>query len=53
MQIGLAISFTVVLYARIAPRLGLALKNFIDAGVGVFDVDYRGEVDVVLFNHGV
>ena len=39
-------------YARIAPRSGLALKNFIDVGAGVVDYDYRGPVGVVLFNHG-
>lgn len=38
-------------YARVAPRSGLALKNFIDVGAGVIDEDYRGEVGVVLFNH--
>ena len=49
---GLAISFPAGLYARIAPRSGLALKKFIDVGAGVVDSDYRGEVGVVLFNHG-
>lgn len=39
-------------YARIAPRSGLAVKNFIDTGAGVVDEDYRGSVGVVLFNHG-
>ncbi|KAJ8683907.1 hypothetical protein QAD02_019699 [Eretmocerus hayati] len=38
-------------YGRVAPRSGLALKNFIDVGAGVVDADYRGEVGVVLFNH--
>ena len=38
-------------YARIAPRSGLALKNFIDVGAGVVDYDYRGNVGVILFNH--
>ena len=52
MQTRLAISFPVGLYARIAPRSGLALKRFIDVGLGVVDSDYRGEVGVVLFNHG-
>lgn len=28
-------------YGRIAPRSGLALKNFIDVGAGVIDADYR------------
>ena len=49
---GLSISFPAGLYAMIAPRSGLALKKFIDVGAGVVDVDYRGEVGVVLFNHG-
>ena len=49
---GLSISFPAGLYARIAPRSGLALKKFIDVGAGVVDSDYRGEVGVVLFNHG-
>ena len=38
-------------YARIAPRSGLAIRNFINVGVGVVDSDYRGEIKVVLFNH--
>ena len=52
MQTGLAISFPAGLYARIAPRSRLALKKFIDVGAGVLDSDYRGDVGVVLFNHG-
>lgn len=28
------------------------MKNFIDTGAGVVDYDYRGNVGVVLFNHG-
>ena len=39
-------------YGRIAPRSGLATKFFIDVGAGVIDYDYRGTVDVVLFNFG-
>lgn len=35
---------------RVAPRSGLASKNFIDTGAGVIDADYRGEVKVLLFN---
>lgn len=34
----------------LAPRSGLAAKNFIDVGAGVIDSDYRGEVKVLLFN---
>ena len=47
----LSISFLAGIYARIAPRSGLALKKFIDVGAGVVDSNYRGEVGVVLFNH--
>lgn len=47
----LAIAIPPNTYARIAPRSGLALKNFIDTGAGVVDYDYRGPVGVVLFNH--
>ena len=39
-------------YGRIAPRSGLAAKHFIDTGAGVIDADYRGQVRVLLFNHG-
>ncbi|XKL59601.1 hypothetical protein PGB90_000617 [Kerria lacca] len=38
-------------YGRIAPRSGLAWKNFIDVGAGVIDEDYRGNISVILFNH--
>ena len=41
----------VCLDGRIAPRSGLAVKNFIDTGAGVIDADYRGEVKILLFNH--
>lgn len=37
-------------YGRVAPRSGLAVKNFIDVGAGVVDSDYRGNLGVVLFN---
>jgi dUTP pyrophosphatase len=39
-------------YGRVAPRSGLAVKNFIDVGAGVIDRDYRGNVCVCLYNHG-
>jgi dUTP pyrophosphatase len=34
------------------PRSGLALRHGIDTLAGVIDADYRGEVKVVLVNHG-
>jgi len=42
---------SVIKDGRIAPRSGLAAKNFIDTGAGVIDADYRGQVKVLLFNH--
>ena len=48
----MAVSLPPGTYARIAPHLGLAVRNFINVGVGVVDSDYQGEIKVVLFNHG-
>jgi dUTP pyrophosphatase len=39
-------------YGRIAPRSGLAYKNFIGIGAGVLDADFCGDVGVIIFNHG-
>ena len=33
------------------PRSGLALKRSIDCGAGVIDSTYRGEIQILLFNH--
>jgi len=49
---GLAVRIPIDSYARIAPRSGLAVKNGIHVGAGVVDSDYRGEIGIVLFNHG-
>lgn len=49
-NIGLKTAIPSGYYGRIAPRSGLALKNFIDVGAGVIDEDYRGELKVLLFN---
>jgi len=49
---GLSIATPLQTYARIAPRSGLAAKHMLHCGAGVVDADYRGEVGVVLFNHG-
>lgn len=38
-------------FGRIAPRSGLAVKHGIDVGAGIVDADYRGRIEVVLFNH--
>jgi dUTP pyrophosphatase len=47
---GLAIELPPQTYGRIAPRSGLALKHGVDVGAGVIDRDYRGELQVLLFN---
>ena len=39
-ETGLAVALPSGTYARIAPRSGLAIHNFIDVGVGVVDSDY-------------
>lgn len=38
-------------YGRIAPRSGLAANHSIDIGGGVIDRDYRGNIQVIMFNH--
>ena len=49
---GIALQIPTDCYARIAPRSGLAVKHGIDVLAGVVDASYRGEVQVVLINHG-
>jgi dUTP pyrophosphatase len=49
---GISIAVLQGTYARIAPRSGLAVKNMIATGAEVINADYRGEVKVLLFNHG-
>ena len=49
---GIAIAIPQSTYARVAPRSGLAFKHGIDVMAGVIDEDYRGEVGVILINHG-
>lgn len=48
----LSIAVPIGTYGRVAPRSGLAVKNFIDVGAGVVDADYRGPLGVVIFNFG-
>jgi dUTP pyrophosphatase len=49
---GIAVAIPEGHYGRVAPRSGLAAKNGIDVLAGVIDADYRGEVKVILINHG-
>lgn len=49
---GIQMSMEPGTYMRIAPRSGLAFKNGIDVMAGVIDADYRGEIKILLINHG-
>jgi dUTP pyrophosphatase len=49
---GFAWSLPLGSVGMIRPRSGLAVKYGIDVMAGVVDSDYRGEVKVVLINHG-
>ena len=51
---GLAIALPQGYEAQVRPRSGLALRNGISLvnTPGTIDADYRGEVGVVLINHG-
>jgi dUTP pyrophosphatase len=51
---GLAIALPVGFEAQVRPRSGLALKHGITVlnSPGTIDADYRGEVQVLLINHG-
>ncbi|KAG6521747.1 hypothetical protein ZIOFF_018873 [Zingiber officinale] len=47
---GLRIEILYGYYGRLASRSGLAWKTGIEVGADVIDSDYRGEVQVLLFN---
>ena len=49
---GVVVEFPADCYARIAPRSGLAAKHAIDVMAGVIDSTYRGNIKVILHNHG-
>ena len=51
---GLAVAFSNNFEIQIRPRSGLAAKNNISVlnTPGTIDSDYRGEIKVILFNHG-
>jgi deoxyuridine 5'-triphosphate nucleotidohydrolase len=49
---GLVIQVPPGTYGRVAERSGMTTKNHTSVGAGVIDADYRGEVGVVLRNHG-
>ncbi len=51
---GIAIALPEGYEAQIRPRSGLALKNSVTVlnTPGTIDADYRGEIGVILINHG-
>ena len=51
---GLSIAFSEDYEVQIRPRSGLAAKNSITVlnTPGTIDSDYRGEIKIILFNHG-
>ena len=51
---GLSVAFPKEYEIQIRPRSGLAAKNSISVlnTPGTIDSDYRGEIKVILFNHG-
>ena len=51
---GLSVAFPIEYEIQIRPRSGLAAKNNISVlnTPGTIDSDYRGEIKIILFNHG-
>ncbi len=51
---GLSVAFSSDFEIQIRPRSGLAAKNNISVlnTPGTIDSDYRGELKIILFNHG-
>ena len=51
---GLSVAFSEDYEVQIRPRSGLAVKNNITVlnTPGTIDSDYRGEIKIILFNHG-
>lgn len=49
---GIKIALPPGCYGQISARSGLTLKNNIYIGAGVIDEDYRGEIGIIVINHG-
>jgi len=51
---GLSVAFSEEYEIQIRPRSGLAARNSISVlnTPGTIDSDYRGEIKIILFNHG-
>ena len=50
-ETGLVVALPLGTCARITPRSGLVIRNFIDVGARAVDSDYQGKIKVVLFSH--
>lgn len=50
---GIAVAIPADSYGRVASRSGLSFKQNVEVGAGVIDADYRGEIVVKLYNHGI
>jgi dUTP pyrophosphatase len=52
---GISVAFSEDYEIQIRPRSGLAAKNNISIlnTPGTIDSDYRGEIKIILFNHGI
>ena len=52
---GISVAFSNEYEIQIRPRSGLAAKNNITVlnTPGTIDSDYRGEIKIILFNHGI
>lgn len=49
---GISVQIPEGYYGRVAPRSGLAANYGINVHAGVVDPNYRGEIKVILINHG-
>ncbi|MDC3125300.1 dUTP diphosphatase [Candidatus Pelagibacter sp.] len=52
---GISLAFSKNFEIQIRPRSGLAAKNNISVlnSPGTIDSDYRGEIKVIIYNHGI
>ena len=48
---GIRMSIPHGCYGRVAPRSGFSWNHHTDVGAGVIDSDFRGIIQVLLFNH--
>lgn len=49
---GLSFELPAGSYAQIVALHAIVLAHFVDLGAGIIDSDYRGEVQVLMINHG-